>query len=137
MIRSDDYQRAMPLFWACEFSEPGRQDLVDTFVEISLEMPKGGLPRVLHRGRSRPRYPTPPSYGSCAHAGPSRADDRIVPVEAGRWVAQQIPGAEFHAFKGCGHLPAFTAPDEVVKVIRTFLTRSPTCVKYPITSWSS
>jgi pimeloyl-ACP methyl ester carboxylesterase len=52
-------------------------------------------------------------------------NDRIVPVDAGRWVARQIPLAALHAFKGCGHLPAFTAPDEVAQVIRTFLTSGP------------
>ena len=125
MIRADDYQRAMPLFWAREFSEPGRQDLVDTFVKISLGMPREVFRvffTVADPGRDirhllpTVRVPTLVLHGE---------DDRIVPVEAGRWVAQQIPGAEFHAFKGCGHLPVFTAPDEVVKVIRTFLTRGP------------
>jgi pimeloyl-ACP methyl ester carboxylesterase len=48
-------------------------------------------------------------------------EDRIVPVEAGRWVARQIRGAEFYAFNGCAHLPAFTAPAEVAGVIRNFL----------------
>ena len=121
LIEAGDYERAMPLFWAREFSEPDSSDLAKTFVRASLEMPREVF-RVFFTvpdpGRDirhllpAVRVPTLVLHGE---------EDRVVPVEAGRWVARQIPGAQFYAFKGCGHMPAFTAPAEFARVVRDFL----------------
>jgi len=121
MIEAGDYKRAMPFFWTREFSEPDTRDLVKAFVQASLEMPREVF-RVFFTvpdpGRDirhllpMVRVPTLVLHGE---------EDRLVPVEAGRWVARQIPGAEFYGFKGCGHLPAFTAAAEFARVVSRFL----------------
>lgn len=121
MIEEEDYERAMPLFWAREFSEPGTCELVNTFVRASLAMPREVFKvfftvpdpwRDIRHLLPRVRVPTLVLHGE---------EDRIVPVEAGRWVASQIPGAEFLAFKGCGHLPAFSAPAQFATILRHFI----------------
>jgi pimeloyl-ACP methyl ester carboxylesterase len=121
LIEAEDYERAMPLFWAREFSEPGSLELVNTFARTSLAMPKEVFKvfftvhdpcRDIRHLLPRVRVPTLVLHGE---------EDRIVPLEAGRWVASQIPGAEFFAFKGCGHLPAFSAPAQFASVLRHFL----------------
>lgn len=121
LIEAEDYERAMPLFWAREFSESGSLELVNTFARTSLGMPKEVLKvfftvhdpwRDIRHLLPRVRVPTLVLHGE---------EDRIVPVEAGRWVASQIPGAEFFAFKGCGHLPAFSAPAQFASVLRHFV----------------
>jgi pimeloyl-ACP methyl ester carboxylesterase len=48
-------------------------------------------------------------------------DDRLVPVEAGRYLAEHIPGALLHVFKGRGHVPFVTAPTEFTHVLRSFI----------------
>jgi pimeloyl-ACP methyl ester carboxylesterase len=121
MIEAGDYARAIPFFWAREFSDPDSRDLVTTFVQASLEMPRQVFKvfftapdpgRDIRHLLPAVRVPTLVLHGE---------EDRIVPVQAGRWVARQIPGAEFYAFKGCGHMPAFTAPAEFARVVCSFL----------------
>jgi pimeloyl-ACP methyl ester carboxylesterase len=47
--------------------------------------------------------------------------DRRVPIEAGRYLAEHIPGALFYALQGKGHVPAFTATSEFCEVLRGFV----------------
>ena len=49
--------------------------------------------------------------------------DRNVPVEAGRYLAEHISGARFHAFKGRGHSLLATAAAELAQVVRSFILR--------------
>jgi hypothetical protein len=42
-------------------------------------------------------------------------------VEAARWVAEQIPGARFHALEGRSHMLVATAVVEFAQVIRHFI----------------
>jgi hypothetical protein len=44
-----------------------------------------------------------------------------VPLEVGRYLAQHIPGAQFYAFKGRGHVPVLTATGEFCDVLRCFV----------------
>lgn len=44
--------------------------------------------------------------------------DAIVPIEAGRELAELLPNAELLEFEGSGHVPTMTRPDEVVAAIR-------------------
>jgi pimeloyl-ACP methyl ester carboxylesterase len=47
--------------------------------------------------------------------------DRINPVEAARWAAEQIPGAQFHALEGRSHMMVATAPAEFAQAVRQFI----------------
>jgi len=48
-------------------------------------------------------------------------EDRVIPVEAGRYIANRILGAQFHAFKGVGHRPQHMAPAAFARVRREFI----------------
>ena len=45
-----------------------------------------------------------------------------LPVEGGRWVAEQIPDARFVELGGDDHWPWITHPDEIVDEVEEFLT---------------
>ena len=47
--------------------------------------------------------------------------DRLNPVEAARWTSEQIPGAQFYAFKGRSHMMVATATVEFAEVVRCFI----------------
>jgi len=47
--------------------------------------------------------------------------DRVNPVEAARWAAEQIPGAQFHTLGGRSHMLVVTAVVEFAGVIRNFI----------------
>lgn len=51
-----------------------------------------------------------------------RRDDPLVPVEAGRWTASQIPGAKFVALAGEDHLPFVGEFEDFAGEIEEFLT---------------
>lgn len=48
-------------------------------------------------------------------------EDRLVPVEAGCYLADHIPGAQLNLFKDLGHVPMFTATAEFAQVVRNFI----------------
>jgi pimeloyl-ACP methyl ester carboxylesterase len=48
-------------------------------------------------------------------------DDKIVPLEAGRWMAGQIPGARLIEVPGAGHLHFGRGTDAVNREVRTFV----------------
>jgi pimeloyl-ACP methyl ester carboxylesterase len=48
--------------------------------------------------------------------------DPVVPYEQGRWLAEQIEGAQFVELEGQDHVPWFDVADQVVTEIREFLT---------------
>lgn len=50
-------------------------------------------------------------------------DDRIVPVGAGRLLAESLPGAELATCRDAGHDLPLTRPDEVAAMISRFLVR--------------
>jgi len=47
--------------------------------------------------------------------------DQIIPVAAGRYLAEQIPQSEIHVMPGVGHAPFFSRPEESVKLWLDFL----------------
>jgi alpha/beta hydrolase family protein len=49
-------------------------------------------------------------------------DDRVVPVQAGRYMADRIPHAQFVEVNSIDHLPFFDKPDEFIRHIEEFLT---------------
>jgi pimeloyl-ACP methyl ester carboxylesterase/mannose-6-phosphate isomerase-like protein (cupin superfamily) len=48
--------------------------------------------------------------------------DRMIPVEHGHAYADGIPGAQFRLISHAGHLPQMETPDELLKVVRSFLS---------------
>lgn len=48
--------------------------------------------------------------------------DVIIPISAGRFLADSIPQAHFHEFRGYGHAPFYRAAAPVSVVIRDFLS---------------
>ena len=48
-------------------------------------------------------------------------DDRVEPVEAGRYTASMIPGARFVEIPGSEHVPLWTSADRVMDEIRGFV----------------
>jgi class 3 adenylate cyclase len=50
------------------------------------------------------------------------ADEDLVPIQAGRYLADHIPGARFLEVKGQDHAPWLSAPDRVAGEMEEFLT---------------
>ena len=49
------------------------------------------------------------------------AEDRLIPIEAGRKFNQLIPGSKMVVIEKCGHLAAEEVPERVVQEIRNFV----------------
>ena len=47
--------------------------------------------------------------------------DALIPVSAGRWLAQTIPGARLITYPGVGHVPMEQIPDRSAEDLRLFL----------------
>jgi pimeloyl-ACP methyl ester carboxylesterase len=47
--------------------------------------------------------------------------DQLMPLEVGKELADQIPGAKFVSIGGAGHLSPLENPDAVNQAIRQFL----------------
>lgn len=47
-------------------------------------------------------------------------EDRVVPVDAGRWLASQLPNAELEIIPGAGHVPTLTHAKTVVDAIQRY-----------------
>ena len=55
--------------------------------------------------------------------------DRLVPVDLAREMSRLLPDSEYHEIGKCGHLPYVTHPDEVIRILESFLERiGPTLV---------
>lgn len=51
-------------------------------------------------------------------------NDAAVPLEVGRYLAQRIPNSQLVNIKAQGHIPHLSAPEEVIEVIRAYLTQA-------------
>jgi pimeloyl-ACP methyl ester carboxylesterase len=47
--------------------------------------------------------------------------DPLIPVENGKAIAAEIPGARLEILAGCGHLPNWEAPDALARLVLSFL----------------
>ena len=52
-------------------------------------------------------------------------DDPLVPVGIGKQLAADLPGAQFVALQGCGHLPTLEKPAECAALFRALLKTAP------------
>jgi pimeloyl-ACP methyl ester carboxylesterase len=68
----------------------------------------------------RPILPTITAPTLVIHA----REDRVVPVQAGRYFADHIPGARYLEVDSADHLPWFSDPDRILTEIEEFLTGS-------------
>ena len=50
-------------------------------------------------------------------------DEKCLPVSAGEWLAERIPGFELHVFEESGHLPMWEQADAVNDLIRSWVSR--------------
>jgi pimeloyl-ACP methyl ester carboxylesterase len=57
--------------------------------------------------------------------------DRLVPVEAGRYLAEHIPGAEYQEFEGAGHVYSMERPAEAFPRVLGFLAEHPISTRTP------
>ena len=48
-------------------------------------------------------------------------DDKVVPLSAGRRYAKALPNAELQTVKGCGHCVDMEKPDELARLVTTFV----------------
>jgi class 3 adenylate cyclase/pimeloyl-ACP methyl ester carboxylesterase len=101
-------------------SEPGCRNLI----EIRLRLGQATGREVLHNQF----YPEPAE--DIRHLLPDLRvptlvlhgeEDRLFPVEAGRYMADHIPGAQFYVFRGRCHLPVATATVEFAEVVKHFV----------------
>ncbi|HEV7990364.1 MAG TPA: alpha/beta hydrolase [Gemmatimonadaceae bacterium] len=51
-------------------------------------------------------------------------DDIIAPIQVGEYVHRALRGSTFELLKATGHCPHLSAPDETVRVIRSYLSRT-------------
>lgn len=120
-VEAADYEVAIRSFLSMTHTEPGTQKAIDSgiaylrtldpevirnffLVDQSARDIRSLLPQL--------RVRTLVMHGDA---------DRLVPLEAGRYVAEHIPGAQFYVVKGRQHNVLRTAITEVAGVIRDFL----------------
>ena len=120
LARAEDYHRLWELHNCRILSEPGLRNLIEIRLRLGLATPHEVL-----RNQFQPesaenirhllpdlRVPTLVLHGG---------EDRLFPVEAGRYMAGCIPGAQFYVFKGRCHLPVTTATVEFAQVVKNFI----------------
>jgi class 3 adenylate cyclase/pimeloyl-ACP methyl ester carboxylesterase len=120
-LEAEDWSAVVPMFIAqVAAGEPGVQKLIEGAIRFWSQIPLDSLRNFFKLddpGRDvRPLLPALRMSTLVVHGG----HDRNTPVEAGRWTAEQIPGAQFHALEGRSHMLVATAPVEFAQVVRHF-----------------
>jgi pimeloyl-ACP methyl ester carboxylesterase len=119
-LRNNDLEGALRFWASLTLSEPGLEPLVERVVKARLALPRE---TILSFYDPDPEMDIGPQLGAIRvptlvmHG----TDDRNVPFEVGRYLAEHIPGAQFYAFKGRGHVPVSTATGEFCEVLRSFV----------------
>ncbi len=114
-----DLEAGLRSFWPTVYSEPGTDDLAAQALQRCLNLPPATIlnffgddpERDIVPLLGRVRVPTLVIHGT---------EDRRVPFENARYLAEHIPGARLLPFEGRGHLPLFTATREFCEVLREF-----------------
>lgn len=121
-VQAEEYEAAIQLFWAKFFSEPGTRKLMEARIAATRALPRESLRNFfLAQGRDpgfdiRPLLPTLRVPTLVIHG----EDDQGIPIGAARWMAEQIPGAQFYALRRRGHF-VFTAGEEFFQLVITFV----------------
>ncbi|MBI3031434.1 MAG: alpha/beta fold hydrolase [Candidatus Rokubacteria bacterium] len=119
-LKQQNLEEAMPFFVATIITDPGTGDLADQFVRNILRLPRETVLSFFSPDDAadvvsvleRVKVPTLVTHGT---------HDRRVSMEAARYLAEHIPGAQLYLFEGRGHLPIFTATGEFCDVLRSFV----------------
>jgi pimeloyl-ACP methyl ester carboxylesterase len=121
LVQAGDYRGAIDIFLGKVFSEPGAHTLMEQTARVWRETPRPALDNfftVADPGYDiRPLLPTLRVPTLVLHG----AEDRLIPPEAGPWIAARIPGAQLYLFEGQGHSPQYRVPAEFAHVLRSFL----------------
>lgn len=65
-------------------------------------------------------------------------EDKLVGLDASRYLAREIAGASLYCFDGAGHLPTWTATEEFCQQIRKFLKTKPVgATSAEVTEWAA
>ena len=117
-----DFERALRIFTPTIISEPGTEEVVEQRIRTYLTLPKETIlsffldpqppAAELHAALEKIRVPTLVMHGTA---------DRNTPLEAGRRLAEMIPGAKLYLFDGRCHVPMLTATQEFCDVLREFV----------------
>jgi pimeloyl-ACP methyl ester carboxylesterase len=121
-----EYDRAIKVYLSRVYTEPGTRTLLDLRRKDWSALPRQALQNffmVALTGSPDPdfdirpllpmlRVPTLVLHGT---------EDRVVPIEDGRYIAGQIPGAHFFALEGHGHPAHYMAPATFAQVLRSFV----------------
>jgi pimeloyl-ACP methyl ester carboxylesterase len=120
-VEIGDHDLANRIFLSMTLTEPGAQKAVDaalaTLRTLSPEVIRNFFLADQDARDIRPLLPKLRVRTLVIHG----EGDRLTPLEAGRYVAAQIPGAHFHVARGRQHNVLRTAPSEVAGLIRDFL----------------
>jgi class 3 adenylate cyclase/pimeloyl-ACP methyl ester carboxylesterase len=120
LARAGDFQKLFELHMPQVLSEPGCHNLIEMRVQLGRDTPREVFhnqyypepaDEIRHLLREI-RVPTLVLHGEA---------DRLFPLEAGRYMAEHIPGAQFYVFKGRCHLPVATATVEFAQVVKRFV----------------
>lgn len=122
-VYAEDYEQAWRIFWPRGYTEPGDQNLIEGLNKYSQGLPTAVVRNFFIMRNSDPeadlmpllpilRVPTLVLHGE---------NDGSVPLEAGHYLANQIPEAQFYVFKGRCHIPIRTAPVEFANVVLDFV----------------
>jgi pimeloyl-ACP methyl ester carboxylesterase len=121
-VISGDLERAARLFIPYIVSEPGTEELIEQRVQAYVNMPRETLvnffttpdPTAAEFGPllAKLQVPTLVMHGTA---------DKITPLDLGRQLAANIPGAQFYPFEGRCHMCPLTATEEFCDVLRQFV----------------
>jgi len=119
LVGEGDLEGACRFWFAATSSEPGLDHLEEQYVRSRMMLPKETLLSFFEPDPETDIAPLLPdiSVPTLVLFG---TDDRVVPFAAGRELARRIPGAQFYAFSGRGHVPVFTATGEACGILRDF-----------------
>ena len=120
LIRAGQYQKLFELHNPRVLSEPGCRNLIETRLRLGRATPTEVFQNLFDPDESEEIRPLLPGL-SVPTLVLHGEDDRLFPVEAGRYMAEHIPGAQFYAFRGRGHLLVATATAEFAQVVRNFV----------------
>jgi pimeloyl-ACP methyl ester carboxylesterase len=121
-VAADDWPTVVRVFTAqvCA-GEAGCQKLIDANAQLWSQVPRETLKNFFTL--DDPAYnvrPLLPALGMPTLVVHGEVD-RVVPVELGRWGAEQIPGAQFHELVGRSHMMIATATIEFAELVRRFV----------------
>jgi len=121
MVEEGNDEGAARAFSERVFTEPGCRKLLEGFVRNIRDLPHEVFRSFFVENDPdrdlRPLLPRIAVPTLVVHA----EEDRINPIDLGRYVANQIPGAQFYALPGRGHSMVRTATLQFVEVIRQFI----------------